>query len=277
MPEVRRGNLSLRICVLKSGSSGNCTAIWTGRSAILVDCGGRTSTENFCQMLNAIDLQPARINGIVVTHGHGDHINLDTFKIAKEFDIPLYIHRKTLLKGSDRKSKCPRYLIQHHNVQMFSVKEFKITPFRSAHEGGNVGQPHGFCIEYEQTNETYKIGYLTDTSQVSRKMVEALSNSHCLVIEANHDLEMIENNPPHHANWKQHLSNEATADAIAKILKNSTNNAPKYIFLAHLSRDNNTPRVALRKITKRIREEGFNKISVLLTNQVKKSQIKKLS
>jgi len=269
--------LSLKICVLKSGSSGNCTAIWTGQSAILVDCGGRTSTENFRQMLDAIDLQPARINGIVVTHGHGDHINLDTFKIAKEFNIPLFIHRKTLLKGNDRKSKCPPCLIQHHTVQMFSLKEFRITPFISAHEGGNAGQPHGFCIEYGQTNETYKIGYLTDTSQVSGKMIEALSNAHCLVIEANHDLEMIENHPPRHTNWKQHLSNEATADALAKILKNSTHNTPKCIFLAHLSRDNNIPKVALRKITKRIREEGFNKISVLLTDQVKKSQIKKLS
>ena len=268
--------MSLKICVLKSGSSGNCTAIWTRRSAILVDCGGRTSTENFCQMLNAVDLEPARINGIVVTHGHRDHVHSDTFKIAREFRIPIYIHRKTMLKGNDLKSECPQYLIKNHSIQMFSVKEFKITPFRSAHEGGNVGQPHGFCIEYGQENETYKIGYLTDTSQVSIKMIEALSNSHCLVIEANHDLEMIENNPPPHVNWKQHLSNEATADAIAKILKNSANNTPKYIFLAHLSRDNNTPRVALSKITKRIREEGFNKISVLLTDQVKKSQIKKM-
>lgn len=273
MPEVRRGSLSLRICVLKSGSSGNCTAIWTGRSAILVDCGGRTSTENFCQMLNAIDLEPARINGILVTHGHGDHVHSDTFKIAGEFSIPIYIHKKTALND---KSECPQFLIKNHSVRMFSIKEFKIKPFRSVHEGGNVGQPYGFCIEYGQTNETYKIGYLTDTNQVSRKMIEALSNSHCLVIEANHDLEMIENNPPLHVNWKQHLSNEATADAIAKILKNSTNNIPKYIFLAHLSRDNNTPRVALRKITKRIREEGFNKISVSLTDQFKKSQIKKM-
>jgi phosphoribosyl 1,2-cyclic phosphodiesterase len=228
-------------------------------------------------MLNAIDLEPARINGIVVTHGHGDHINLDTFKIAKEFAIPLYIHRKTLLKGNDSKSKCPHHLIQHHTVQMFSVKEFKITPFRSTHEGGNAGQPHGFCIEYGQTNEMCKIGYLTDTSQVSKKMIQSLSNSHCLVIEANHDLEMIENNPPHHVNWKQHLSNDATAEAIAKILKVSTHNTPKYIFLAHLSRDNNTPQVALKKITKRIREEGFNKINVFLTDQVKKSQIQELS
>ena len=269
--------MSLKICVLKSGSSGNCTAIWTGRSAILVDCGGRTSTESFCQMLQGIDLRTARIKGIVVTHGHGDHINSDTFKIAKKFCIPIYIHRKTVLKGNDLKSECPKYLINNHSTQMFSIEEFQIKPFRSVHKGGNVGQPHGFCIEYGQTNETYKIGYLTDTSQVSRQMVEALSNSDCLIIEANHDLEMIENNPPSHSNWKQHLSNEAAAEAIVKIIKNSTNNIPKYIFLAHLSRDNNNPRVAVRKITKRIRDEGFYKIRVLLTDQVKKSKIKKLS
>ena len=268
--------MPLKICVLKSGSSGNCTAIWTGRSAILVDCGGRTSADNFCQMLNAIDLQPARINGIVVTHGHGDHLNSDTFKIAKKFAIPVYIHRKTFLNGNDCKPDCPRDLIQHHNARMFSIKEFKITPFRSVHEGGHAGQPHGFCIEYGQADEMYKIGYLTDTSEVSGKMIEALSNSHCLVIEANHDLEMVENHPPPHVNWKQHLSNEATAEAIAKILKNSANNIPKYIFLAHLSRDNNTPEAALRKITKRILEDGYSEISVLLTDQVKKSQIKRL-
>jgi phosphoribosyl 1,2-cyclic phosphodiesterase len=159
---------------------------------------------------------------------------------------------------------------------MFSIEEFKIKPFRSVHKGGNVGQPHGFCIEYGHKNKAYKIGYLTDTKRVSKEMIEALSNSHCLVIEANHDLEMIENNPPYHSNWKQHLSNEAAAEAIVKIIKNSTNNIPKYIFLAHLSSHNNNPQVAVRKITKRIRDEGFHKIGVLLTDQVKKSKIKKL-
>ena len=268
--------MSLKICVLKSGSSGNCTAIWTGRSAILVDCGGRTSTESFRQMLREIDLRLAKINGILVTHGHGDHVNSDTFKIAKEFRIPIYIHRKTVLKDDDLKSECSKYLIKNHSVRMFSIKEFKIKPFRSVHKGGNVGQPHGFCIEYGHKNKAYKIGYLTDTKRVSQEMRDALSNSHCLVIEANHDLEMIENNPPYHSNWKQHLSNEAAAEAIVKIIKNSTNNIPKYIFLAHLSRQNNNPRVAVRKITKRIRDEGFHKIRVLLTDQVKKSKIKKL-
>jgi len=268
--------LPLKICVLKSGSSGNCTAVWTGRSAILVDCGGRTSTESFCQMLLEIDLRPAEINGILVTHGHGDHVNSDTFKIAKEFRIPIYIHRKTVLKGNNLKSGCSKYLIKNHSVRMFSIKKFKIKPFRSVHEGGNVGQPHGFCIEYGHKNKVYKIGYLTDTRRVSREMRDALSNSHCLVIEANHDLEMIKNNPPPHSNWKQHLSNEAAAEAIVRIIKNSTNNIPKDVFLAHLSRDNNNPRVAVRKITERIRGEGFHKIRVLLTDQFKKSKIKKL-
>lgn len=156
MPEVRRGSLSLRICVLKSGSSGNCTAIWTGQSAILVDCGGRTSADNFCQMLSTIDLHPKRINGIVITHGHGDHVHSDTLKISREFSIPIYIHKKTVLND---KSECPRFLIKNHSIRMFSIKEFKITPFRSVHEGANVGQPHGFCIGYEHKNEAYKIGY----------------------------------------------------------------------------------------------------------------------
>lgn len=268
--------MSLRICVLKSGSSGNCTAVWTERSAILVDCGGRTSTEGFRQMLCGINLQPAKINGILVTHGHGDHINSDTFKIAKEFHIPIYIHRETALKCNELKTECSGYVIKNHSTQMFSIKEFKIKPFRSIHKGGNAGQPHGFCIEYGHENKVYKIGYLTDTSEVSREMRDALSDSHCLVIEANHDLEMIENNPPPHSNWKQHLSNEAAAEAIVNIIRNSTNNIPKYIFLAHLSRNNNNSLVAVRKITKRIQDEGFHKIRVLLTDQVKESKIKKL-
>jgi phosphoribosyl 1,2-cyclic phosphodiesterase len=228
-------------------------------------------------MLRAIDLEPARVNAIVVTHGHGDHVNGDTVKIAEEYHIPLYIHKKTLLKGDDSKPKCPRGLIQHHTIRMFSVKEFRITPFRSVHEGGNAGQPHGFCIEHGEESKARKIGYLTDTREVSRKMIQALSNSHCLVIEANHDLEMIENNPPRHVNWKQHLSNDATAKAITEILKNSSDNALKCVFLAHLSRDNNTPQAALSKITRRIRQAGFHKVNVLLTDQLKKSQIQELS
>src|SRR3989338_11059334 len=84
----------LKICVLRSSSSGNCTAIWTARSGILIDCAG-IGLKEIEKDLKNIELDPSRINGIVITQGHGDHVCKDTFKIADRYRIPIYIHRDT--------------------------------------------------------------------------------------------------------------------------------------------------------------------------------------
>ena len=84
----------LKVCVLRSSSSGNCTAIWTARSGILIDCAG-IGLKEIEKDLRGIELDPAQINGIVITHGHEDHICKNTFKIAGRYGIPIYIHHDT--------------------------------------------------------------------------------------------------------------------------------------------------------------------------------------
>src|SRR3990167_1052556 len=81
----------LKVCVLRSSSSGNCTAIWTARSGILIDCSV-ISLKEIEKDLKCIELDPSQFNGIVITHGHGDHICKNTFKIAVRYGIPIYIH-----------------------------------------------------------------------------------------------------------------------------------------------------------------------------------------
>src|SRR3989338_10167119 len=143
----------LKICVLRSSSNCNCTAIWTAKSGILIDCAG-IGLKEIEKDLKCIELDPSRINGIVITHGHEDHICKDTFKIAGRYEIPIYIHHDTYQGIKERYCvKKHQFKIIHHTEKPFIINDLKIMPFKTFHGGGYVGKPFGFCIEYK-----HKIG-----------------------------------------------------------------------------------------------------------------------
>ncbi|MDP8299297.1 MAG: MBL fold metallo-hydrolase [Candidatus Tantalella remota] len=257
----------MNICVLRSGSKGNCTIVWSKDGAVLLDCGN-FPVSPFCNALNDLGLTPKDVKGILISHGHGDHINQHTLKISEAFDIPLHIHQKTYNVVSKRLNVShSSKLVKHHNERAFRVNNIKVRAFETFHEGGYVGKPFGFVLEGVGERK-FKIGYLTDTSAVSEEMVECLVDSEVLVIESNNDVKMVEDNDPRDSNWLQHLNNVEAADAVVKI-KNASRgkNALKYVFAAHISSRHNTPKRVLAMFNEKFKKANINDIEIIITDQ----------
>jgi phosphoribosyl 1,2-cyclic phosphodiesterase len=264
--------------VLRSSSSGNCTAIWTATSGVLIDCAGIGLNE-IEKDLRDIGLDPSQINGIVITHGHEDHICKNTFKIASHYGIPIYIHHDTYKVTKDRYGvKDHQFKIMHHTDKPFTINDLKITPFKTFHGGGYVGKPFGFCIEYKHKGSCRKVGFLTDTSKVTAGMIRALYNCRCLIIECNHDTELAQDRSPNQSTWKEHLNNEAAAEALIRIKNGSTDSvALKHVFLAHISERHNKPKTLISRISKGIRKENITSCDLMLTYRERRTPVKEIS
>jgi len=267
----------LKVCVLRSSSSGNCTAIWTERSGILIDCGG-IGLKEIEKDLREIELEPSRINGIVVTHGHEDHICKDTFKIADRYGIPVYIHYDTYQGIKERCCvKNHSVKIIHHTEKPFIINDLRLAPFKTFHNGGYAGKPFGFCIEYKHPGPLRKVGFLTDTSRVTDSMVRMLYDCKCLIIECNHDKELALGRSPNQLTWREHLNNEAAAEALIKIKNGSTDSvALKHVFLAHISERHNKPGTLIARISNGIRKENITGCDLMLTYREKRTQVKEI-
>ena len=264
----------MNICVLRSGSRGNCTIVWSKDGALLLDCGN-FPMRPFCDELSGIGLAPEDIKGIVISHGHGDHINQQTLRISSRFNIPIHIHPKTYEIVESRFGKGhPQELVKHHRKKSFVANNMKITPFDTKHKGGYVGKPFGFILE-GRGRKKYKIGYLTDTSKVTKDMIDCLLDSDVLLIESNYDLSMVRENAPFDRNWLEHLKNEDAADAAVYIKKASKRkNALKHIFAMHISGRHNDPDWIKKVFKKKFNEAKIKDIEVILTQQKKKSAVK---
>lgn len=267
-----------KMCVLRSGSSGNCTAIWTRKTALLIDCGG-ISVDSFPDLLKEIHIRPSNVKGIIITHGHGDHIGPHTVKITNKFKIPLYIHRKTYNVIKHRQDiQLQKRLVRHHSESSFSVGNFCISPFRLFHSGGYAGKTFGFCISLKNKGREYRVGYLTDTKKVTGNMIGRLCNCIAIAIEANHDLSIVNAKHPRHTAWQEHLNNDEAADAIEKMKKKATSSdALKYIFVMHVSEQHNKPKKPLKIISKRLKMGKIKNSSLIRTYHERKSRIIKLS
>jgi phosphoribosyl 1,2-cyclic phosphodiesterase len=265
----------LKVCVLRSGSSGNCTAIWTARSGILIDCAG-IGLKEIEKDLKCIKLDPARISGIVITHGHEDHICKNTFIIAGHYGIPIYIHHDTYRVIKERyRVKDHQFEIIHHTEKPFIIKDLKIMPFKTFHSGGYVGKPFGFCVEHEGSSR--KVGFLTDTSKVTDSMVRMLYDCKCLIIECNHDKELAREISPNQSTWREHLNNDAATEALVKIKNGSIDSVVlKHVFLAHISERHNEPGDLISRISNGIGKENIAGCDLMLTYREKRTQVKEI-
>lgn len=267
----------LKVCVLRSSSGGNCTAIWTARSGVLIDCAG-LGLEEIEKDLRDIELDPSRIGGIVITHGHEDHICKNTFKIAGRYGIPVYIHRDTYQVIEERYcGKNHQFKIMHHTEKPFIINDLKIAPFKTFHSGGYAGKPFGFRVEYKHNGSCRRVGFLTDTSKVTDSMVRMLYDCRCLIIECNHDTELARGISPNQSTWREHLNNEAAVCALVKIKDGSTDGAAlKHVFLAHISERHNKAGTLISRISNGIRKENITGCDLMLTYREKRTQVQKI-
>ena len=231
---------AMSVCVLASGSRGNAIYVSDGTTAILVDAG--LSGVGIQRRMAARNLDPSGLDAIVVTHEHNDHIQ-GVGVMARRFHLPVFMTEQTHRAAETQLGK----IKELHPVACgvsFDVGTLALHPFAISHDAAD---PAGFTI----ASNNIKIGIATDLGIATAMVREHLRDCRGLVIEANHDPEMLINGP---YPWplKQrvrsrtgHLSNPDTRGLLEELVHDGL----EHVVLAHLSQENNTPQHALETVS----------------------------
>jgi phosphoribosyl 1,2-cyclic phosphodiesterase len=220
--------------VLASGSSGNAALISTGHTRVLVDAG--LSLRELTRRLELVGETPERLSAVVITHEHSDHIAGLPF-LARRLGLPVYLSRCTapLIDWGER-GNLPVETFQAGTG--FSIGDIDVATFSVPHDAAD---PVGFCFHAGGV----KIGMVTDLGYIPDSVKVHLRGSHALVLESNHDLDMLKVGPYPWAVKQRvmsrmgHLSNLAMSEYLSEELDPLT----RHVILAHLSAHNNHPAI----------------------------------
>lgn len=232
----------LSVVSLFSGSKGNCTLVIAGKDRILIDAG-RTAKAVVCA-LGSVGCEMEKINAIFVTHEHCDHISALPV-LAKKYGTPIHMTKRSAEAMTVAESSPLVGCLRLHDG------EFSVTlPGGAEVNAFDVPHDSRECVGYRITFEGCSIGVVTDIGYVTERVFNMLSGCDTVMIEANHDKEMVRNGR-YPEQLKQrilsgggHLSNGDCAELVSMLARNGT----KHIILAHLSEENNTPRIALETV-----------------------------
>ncbi|MBE6664655.1 MAG: MBL fold metallo-hydrolase [Ruminococcaceae bacterium] len=226
---------------LYSGSSGNCIYVKTADAEILFDAG--VSARAVEKGLNAIGSSLSRIHAIFVTHEHSDHIKgLEV--ISKKYHIPTHMvgaSARACIRTPNASLLNDLYL--HPTVFSIKIGKTTIKSFPTPHDSA---ASVGYTVEYEQDGKVQKLGLATDIGHITEEITQALIDADSVIIEANHDVNMLLSGPyPYHLKLRilsdcGHLSNETCAEFSKFLATHGTKN----FILAHLSKENNFAPIA---------------------------------
>lgn len=237
----------MRFCSIASGSSGNSTYIGSDSTHILVDAG--VSCKRITEGLMTLCIKPEELDGIFITHEHSDHIS-GLNVLIKKYQIPVFATKKTIhvLREMKKFVGYDEQLIQIVEPdRIYQLGDLEIHPFRISHDAVDP-------VAYRIQGEKGKMAVATDMGHFDDYIVENLKNVDVAVIEANHDIRMLEcGNYPYHLKRrilgdKGHLSNENAGRLITRILHDKI----RHLFLGHLSRENNHPDIAYHAVSHEI-------------------------
>ncbi|MBV1710125.1 MAG: MBL fold metallo-hydrolase [Erysipelothrix sp.] len=211
---------------LASGSKGNCFVVQTNESTVVIDCG--STKKHLINSFTKIDINYTQVDALLITHGHIDHVSQ-----AKLFvNIPIF-SPVAFNNGQGYQQVVP--------FMPFHINELTITPIPLSHDSEVTV---GYIIEdaYE------KMVYITDTGYIKNTLIPIIKDAHYIVLESNHDPEMLMNSRrPHGIKTRilsdnGHLSNQACAEVLKKIVSLKT----KEVVLAHLSDEANSAAIAFK-------------------------------
>lgn len=224
----------MRFACLGSGSEGNGLVVEAGSTRVLMDCG--FGLADSIARLARLDLQASDLAGIVVTHEHSDHIG-GVGRLARRHKLPVWLTAGTLAMAQDLDGVAVQVIDSH---AAFAVDGLEIRPFPVPHD---AREP----VQYVIDDGRRRLGVLTDLGQGTPHVVQAFSRLDALVLECNHDAQMLADNPRYPAVLKQriagpwgHLDNLEAARILAAIDASRL----RSVVAAHLSRHNNRPELA---------------------------------
>lgn len=220
--------------MLGSGSGGNCTFIGDERSGVLIDAG--LSAQETDYRLRQIGVDPRILRGVLITHEHRDHV-FGANSVAGDLKVPIYANEKTAraARGLSRISD----LRPFQTGRPFDLDGYWVQPIPLSHDAAD---PVAFSLE----KEGQKIGCVTDLGTPTEPLIDALLGCQILILEFNHDPQMLQNGP-YPAHLKQrvssahgHLSNGEATDLLRAVAHSGL----RHLFLAHMSQVNNLPELA---------------------------------
>jgi phosphoribosyl 1,2-cyclic phosphodiesterase len=235
--------MSLSVKTIRSGSSGNCVLIQTSNSRILMDCG--LGSQMACRQMLDGYFGNSKIDAILITHAHSDHINYSSLRVIEQRGIPLYIHERCL----------PQVIENHYqgrdfedlHIELFASDHFQIgdlviQPVEIPHAPSHF--TCGFVVSFQKRNRWYKLVLATDLRD-SLPLFEHCIDDDFIYIESNYDLKMLAQK--HNYASRFHMSNPKTAELLFNVRLKSRL-APKAVMLGHLSEERNIPQLAIKTV-----------------------------
>lgn len=246
--------IDLKVNILASGSSGNCIALTSGGSTILVDAGvAKTKIE---KRLLEVGIVPNNVEAIFITHAHKDHTK--GLPLANKYKIPVYAAEDEW-KDIDLVEDELQFVADQESVLVpFSDEDwaFEVIAFNVHHD---AYQPKGYVIKSDDGN--FKVSICLDTGKVDEFMLYQMRHSDVYIIESNHEPRMVEaSSYPNSVKARivsdaGHLSNKQTAETLYKLVQGRG----EQIYLTHLSSNNNMPALAEMTTVRELTKKGFIK------------------
>ena len=243
--------MELRFSPLFSGSSGNSTYVGCDDAQILVDAG--LSGSRMIQEMKTVGIDPSRLDAILVTHEHSDHIK-GIGVLSRKFNIPVYATPGTwqemLPKIGSVSERNIRFI---EPGQDFFVGPINVTPFATPHD---AAQPVGYTFDLHGA----RLAVATDLGSVREGWVKAILGCDAVILESNYDPDMLHAGPYPYELKKRisgrhgHLSNDDAGETAVELVRRGT----KQIILGHLSKENNFPDLALRSTELILTQAGIH-------------------
>lgn len=248
----------LELAVLGSGSKGNSTLIRTANTALLVDAG--LSARQTVLRLHEIGCDPGDLDGVLLTHEHRDHTGgLRVFN--GRFPTPVLANRATLRAAGDALETVPEKWAIATGAP-FSLGDFAIASFSVSHD---AAEPVGYVLEAKGV----RVGYTTDLGKITPDIVSLIRGCHIVVLEANHDLDMLWNGSYPQVTKERiagemgHLDNANAAAQMAALAEGDL----AHLVLAHLSENNNDPRLVRQLFAEALERASSPGVQVTVASQ----------
>jgi len=256
----------MRICVLASGSKGNCTYVEGENTRILIDAG--LTKSDIEARLSLIGVDPDSINSILITHEHGDHIKgLGAF--ARAHDTMIFAHPDTWAEMDSKIGVIPTHNKLGIFKNEFDINELSIRSFDLSHDSRH-------CLGFSVYEGNKKFSTATDLGFITDQIIKNLADSSLVVLEANHDVNRLLINPRYPVALKNrilskygHLNNTDSANAVLKMLGYGV----RGLIPAHLSEDNNTPQLVLQTLQEVVSKNGGDLAKELHVDIAKQHQV----
>lgn len=235
-------------CPLYSGSSGNSVFVASEEGSVLIDAG--LPGKSIEKAIADIGKNPNNIDGIFITHEHIDHVK-GVGVLSRRYNIPIYANELTWRGMEKTIGKIKEENIKIIDKDSISIKDMSICSYRIPHDAAD---PMGYSIHCGKN----KVSIATDLGYFSEEVEEGIKNSNVILLESNHDEQMLKFGPYPYTLKRRilsdvgHLSNHNCGKAIVNMMKYNC----KKVILGHLSKTNNYPELAYETVVSVLRENG---------------------